>query len=123
VSGYGVPLARLNGSVSALALVLIVRVLLGGSLDGYVYVDARGRRPPRNPVWICIRRTAVRIGAVLVVIWVIVGFVAAGQRGYLGGSDSNCAKAGNTVITVIAGPLNYIGVNPKVKCDVPQPSK
>jgi hypothetical protein len=23
-------------------------------------------------------------------------FVAAGQRGYLGGSDSNCAKAGNT---------------------------
>ena len=66
----------------------------------------------------------MRIGAVLVVIWVIVGFVAAGQRGYLGGSDSSsCAKAGNTVITVIAGPLNYIGVNPKVKCDVPQPSK
>jgi hypothetical protein len=74
-------------------------------------------------VWICVRRAAVRIGAVLVVIWVIVGFVAAGQRGYLGGSDSDCAKAGNTVITVIAGPLNYIGVNPKVKCDVPQPSK
>jgi hypothetical protein len=69
------------------------------------------------------QEAAVRIGAVLIVIWLIAGFVAAGQRGYLGGSDSNCAKAGNTIIAVIAGPLNYIGVNPKVKCDVPQPSK
>jgi hypothetical protein len=65
----------------------------------------------------------VRIGAVLIVIWLIVGFVAAGQRGYLGGSSSSCAKAGNTIITVIAGPLNYIGVNPKVNCDLPQPSQ
>jgi hypothetical protein len=24
---------------------------------------------------------------------------------------------------VFAGPSNYIGVNPKVKCDVPQPSR
>jgi hypothetical protein len=64
----------------------------------------------------------VRIGAVVVVIWLIIGSVAAGQRGYLGGSSS-CAKAGNTIITVIAGPLNYIGVNPKVNCDLPQPSQ
>ena len=65
----------------------------------------------------------MRIGAVLIVIWLIVGFVAAGQRGYLGGSSSSCAKAGNTIITVVAGPLNYIGVNPKVNCDLPQPSQ
>jgi hypothetical protein len=65
----------------------------------------------------------VRIGAVLVILWIIVGFVAAGQRGYLGGSDSNCAKFGSTVTTVIAGPLNYMGVNPKVKCDIPEPSE
>ena len=65
----------------------------------------------------------MRIGAVLVVIWLVIGLLAAGQRGYLGGSSSDCAKAGNTVITIVAGPLNYVGINPKVKCDVPQPSK
>jgi hypothetical protein len=27
-------------------------------------------------------------------------------------------------VTVIAGPLNYVGVNPKVKeCDLPEPSR
>ncbi len=65
----------------------------------------------------------MRIGSVIVVIWLLVGFLAAGQRHYFSGSSSNCAKAGNTAITVVAGPLNYIGVNPKVKCDVPQPSQ
>jgi hypothetical protein len=69
------------------------------------------------------QEAAVRIGAVLVILWIIVGFVAAGQRGYLGGSGSNCAKFGSTVTTVIAGPLNYMGVNPKIKCDIPEPSK
>ena len=65
----------------------------------------------------------MRIGAVVVVIWLVIGLLAAGQRGYLGGSGSNCAKAGNIVLTIVAGPLNYVGINPKVKCDVPQPSK
>ena len=65
----------------------------------------------------------MRIGAVIVVIWLIIGVVAAGQRGYLRGSSSNCAEAGNTAVTIIAGPLNYVGINPKVKCTVPQPSQ
>jgi len=65
----------------------------------------------------------VRVAGVIAVIWIIVGLFAAGQRGYFGGSDSSCAKAGNTIITIIAGPLNYIGVNPKIECTVPQPSK
>ena len=65
----------------------------------------------------------MRIGAVILLIWFIIGLIAAGQRGYLSGSSSNCARAGDTVITVLAGPLNYIGVNPKIKCTVPQPSK
>jgi hypothetical protein len=123
VGGYGFPLARLDGSVSALALVLIVRVVLGGSLDGVCLRRRARHEATAEPGLDLVQEAAVRIGAVLVVIWLIVGFVAAGQRGYLGGSDSNCAKAGNTIITVIAGPLNYIGVNPKVKCDVPQPSR
>ena len=51
------------------------------------------------------------------------GVIAAGQRGYFSSSDTNCAKAGNTVITIIAGPLNYVGVNPKVTCTTPQPTR
>lgn len=65
----------------------------------------------------------MRIGAVVVVIWLIIGLVAAGQRGYLRGSEANCAKAGTVAVTVVAGPLNYVGVNPRIECEVPQPSK
>jgi len=32
-------------------------------------------------------------------------------------------KAGTIAVTILAGPLNYTGVNPKVNCTVPQPSK
>ena len=64
----------------------------------------------------------MRIVGVLVVVWLLIGVLAAGQRGYFKGSTDNCAEAGTTVVTVIAGPLNYVGANPKVKCDVPQPS-
>ncbi len=62
-------------------------------------------------------------GAVIVLIWLIIGAVAAGQRGYFSDSNDNCAEAGTTIVTVIAGPLNYLGLNPKIKCDVPEPSK
>jgi hypothetical protein len=65
----------------------------------------------------------MRIGAVIAVVWLIIGLLAAGQRGYFGDSEKNCADAGNTILTVIAGPLNYIGINPKVQCTVPQPSQ
>lgn len=64
----------------------------------------------------------MRIGAIIAVIWLLIGVVAVAQRGYFSGSDTNCAKAGTIAVTVIAGPLNYIGANPKVKCELPQPS-
>jgi hypothetical protein len=71
------------------------------------------------------RRQQVRagsVGGVIILIWLIIGALAAGQRGYFGGSNTNCAKAGTIAVTVIAGPLNYLGVNPKIKCEVPKPS-
>jgi len=59
----------------------------------------------------------------LVVIWLVVGVVAAFQRGYLKNTDQNCASLGTIAVTVLAGPLNYAGVNPKVgECHLPQPS-
>ena len=61
--------------------------------------------------------------AAVVVVWLLVGALAAGQRGYFGDDrDVNCKTASDTVLTILAGPLNYVGVNPKVKCTTPQPS-
>jgi hypothetical protein len=65
----------------------------------------------------------MRVGAAVLVIWLVIGVVAAAQRDYFSGSDANCAKLGSTALTIIVGPLNYVGVNPKIKCAAPQPSK
>jgi hypothetical protein len=60
---------------------------------------------------------------VLIAIWLVIGALAAGQRGYFGSSPTNCAGAATIVVTVLAGPLNYVGVNPTVTCpELPQPS-
>jgi hypothetical protein len=66
----------------------------------------------------------VRLLVAVVVVWLLIGVLAVFQRGYLSGSNS-CAHVGTVALTVVAGPLNYVGVNPKVSCNVtvPQPSK
>jgi membrane protein YdbS with pleckstrin-like domain len=64
----------------------------------------------------------MRIASIVIVIWLIIGAVAATQRDYFKSSDNNCRKTSDAVLTVVAGPLNYVGVNPKVKCKLPQPS-
>ncbi len=65
----------------------------------------------------------MRTGMLLLVIWLIIGAVAAGQRGYYSGPVGTCTRAGTIVVTILVGPLNYLGVNPKVDCTLPQPSK
>lgn len=64
----------------------------------------------------------MRSGAVILAIWLIIGAVAAAQRNYFAGSDVTCAGLGTIAITMVAGPLNYLGVNPKIDCQLPQPS-
>jgi hypothetical protein len=68
-----------------------------------------------------------RLLSIIVVIWLLIGVVAAAQRGYFGGNnDVNCKEFGDTALTIVAGPLNYVGVNPKIKCksiDTPQPTQ
>ena len=60
---------------------------------------------------------------IVVVVWLVIGVFAAYQRGYFGDDRNvNCRSAGDTALTVLAGPLNYMGVNPKVKCSVSEPS-
>jgi membrane protein YdbS with pleckstrin-like domain len=66
----------------------------------------------------------IRLLAILLVIWFAIGAIAAGQRHYFSGGAANCAHAGTIFVTVLAGPLNYVGANPKISnCQVPQPSK
>jgi hypothetical protein len=65
----------------------------------------------------------MRIGAFLLLIWLVIGAIAAGQRNYYSDSHENCAHAGTVAVTVLAGPLNYVGVNPKVSCHLPEPSQ
>jgi hypothetical protein len=60
----------------------------------------------------------MRIGMILVVIWLIIGGLAAAQRNYFSGSEANCAKVGTIAVTIVAGPLNYAGLNPKINCQV-----
>lgn len=70
-----------------------------------------------------VRSPAMTVVAVLVAVWLVIGVIAAVQRHYFSASSANCAKVGTTVVTILAGPLNYIGANPKISCKVPQPSK
>lgn len=67
----------------------------------------------------------MRYGGVLsaiVLVWLLIGVLAAWQRDYFKSGDTSCATAGTIALTVIAGPLNYAGVNPRVNCNLPQPS-
>jgi hypothetical protein len=65
-----------------------------------------------------------RLIGIIVVVWLLVGVLAAYQRGYFSDNrDVSCKKVSDTALTVVAGPANYAGVNPKVKCSVPQPSE
>jgi len=66
---------------------------------------------------------ASRLISTLLVIWLIIGAIAAGQRDYYSSARSNCASIATITVTILAGPLNYLGVNPKVDCTTPQPSK
>ncbi|HEY3629636.1 MAG TPA: hypothetical protein VGL21_02010 [Jatrophihabitantaceae bacterium] len=67
-----------------------------------------------------------RVGSltsIILIVWLIIGAIAAGQRHYYDSSVKTCAKASTITVTILAGPLNYLGVNPKVHCHTPQPSK
>lgn len=60
----------------------------------------------------------------MLVIWLVIGAIAAGQRGYYGNGDPDCGALGTIVVTILAGPLNYVGANPEINCtDVPEPSE
>ena len=63
----------------------------------------------------------MHIGSVLVAIWLVIGGIAAGQRGDYQG-PIGCSRASTIAVTIIAGPLNYAGMNPNVHCSLQHPS-
>jgi hypothetical protein len=67
-------------------------------------------------------RTRARTSTIVVILWLLIGVFAAFQRGYLGSSDPSCSRLTTTAVTIVAGPLNYVGLNPRVGCSTPQPS-
>jgi hypothetical protein len=60
-----------------------------------------------------------------VAVWLLIGLLAAWQRDYFEGRVTDeCRRASTIAVTVIAGPLNYLGANPKVRnCALPEPSR
>ena len=60
---------------------------------------------------------------IVVVTWLVIGTAAAAQRGYFGQDRPvNCNLGATAGLTVVSGPLNYTGVDPRVSCTAPRPS-
>jgi len=67
------------------------------------------------------KEVQVHIGSVLLIVWLVIGGFAAGQRGdyqHL----VNCSNVSTAAVTILAGPLNYVNVNPHINCSTPHPS-
>lgn len=58
----------------------------------------------------------MRLFWVIVFFWLVIGVLAATQRHYFASSSLNCDGVGTIAVTIIAGPLNYLGGNPKLTC-------
>lgn len=63
----------------------------------------------------------MHFGSLILVIWLVLGGLAAGQRGDYGG-PVDCSNGATTAVTILAGPLNYLGVNPHIHCSAQHPS-
>jgi hypothetical protein len=59
----------------------------------------------------------MHIGSAILVIWLVIGGWAAAQRGDYNG-PADCSSAATAAMTILAGPLNYTGVNLHINCTV-----
>lgn len=75
---------------------------------------------PRNRRWRRIPRYSLELDFLLRILslglflWLVIGAYVAVHRGYITHPTANCGSSGTIAETIIAGPLNYLGVNPKV---------
>jgi ABC-type xylose transport system permease subunit len=59
---------------------------------------------------------SMRIWWVVLAVWLAIGALAGAQRHYYSSYSESCSGMGTTVVTILAGPLNYMGGNPKLTC-------
>jgi hypothetical protein len=63
----------------------------------------------------------MHFGSALLAIWLVIGGIAAGQRGEFA-DHTGCSGLSTIGVTILAGGLNYTGVDPHITCNTPQPS-
>jgi hypothetical protein len=61
-------------------------------------------------------------GTLILFIWILIGAAAAGQRGYYSSPTLGCSDGATIAVTIAAGPLNYVGLDPKISCAEPHPT-
>ena len=101
----------------------------GITIHGYASLEIPGERERYGPaiaigslfIYIMLEEVQMHIGSLILVIWLVIGGFAAAQRGDYKESV-NCSGAATTAVTILAGPLNYIGANPHINCTAPNPS-
>jgi hypothetical protein len=65
----------------------------------------------------------MHLGTLVLIVWLGMGALAAGQRHEFTHITRDCNMAATIGVTILAGPLNYVGLNPKISCrDLPEPS-
>lgn len=65
----------------------------------------------------------MHLGTLVLIVWLGIGALAAGQRHEYTHGPRNCNAAATLGVTILAGPLNYAGLNPKISCrHLPRPS-
>jgi hypothetical protein len=64
----------------------------------------------------------MRKGTAFLFLWLVIGAAAAGQRGYFSAPSVDCSVGATMALTIVAGPLNYVGLDPKITCTTPVPS-
>lgn len=65
----------------------------------------------------------MKIGTAVLIVWLLIGAIAAGQRHDYGSLPLSCSQIADVAVTVVAGALNYLGVDPRINCHAPKPSK
>lgn len=65
----------------------------------------------------------MKVGTAALLVWLLIGAIAAGQRHDFGAFPASCNQVADITVTVVAGVLNYLGVDPRVHCQVPKPSQ
>ncbi|HEX3929887.1 MAG TPA: hypothetical protein VHW64_04245 [Nocardioides sp.] len=53
----------------------------------------------------------------LAIVWFVLGASVANDRGFFDAhTNRNCNFIGSAMLTVVVGPVNYLGVHPRAHC-------